>query len=58
MTEKKSFQMYRSNRAAMDSLSDEDRGKLLGAIFAFEDSEEVELSGIVAAVIYAAVRRW
>ncbi len=57
MTEKKSFQMYRSNRAAMDSLSDEDRGKLLRAIFAYEDGEEVELSGMLQTIFLLMTER-
>ena len=43
MTEKKSFQMYRSHRAALKALSDADRGKLMEALFAHEDGEDAEL---------------
>ncbi len=57
MTEKKSFQMYRSSRAAMDSLSDEDRGRLLRAIFAYEDGEEVELSGMLQTIFLLMTER-
>ena len=50
MTEKKSFLMYKDYRDVLESMNDEDTGRLVKALFAHEDGENVALEGPIQAI--------
>ncbi len=50
MTEKKSFLMYKDYRDVLESMNDEDTGRLVKALFAHEDGEDVTLEGPIQAI--------
>ena len=50
MTEKKSFLMYKDYREVLESMNDADAGRLVKALFAHEDGEDVALEGPIQAI--------
>lgn len=57
MAEKKSFVMYKTWKAAVDKLSNEQKGMLLAAIFDYQAGEETEIDDIAVAVFFEIIKQ-
>lgn len=57
MAEKKSFVMYKQWGAAIEKLSTEQKGILLGTIFAYQSGEPVKIDDVAVAVLFEIMRQ-
>lgn len=57
MADKKSFVMYKNWKAAVDRLSNEQKGMLLAAIFDYQAGEETEIEDVAVAVFFEIIKQ-
>ena len=57
MAEKKSFVMYKNWKAAVDKLSNEQKGMLLAAIFDYQAGEETDIDDVAVAVFFEIIKQ-